>query len=181
MPLMDIFNKVTQDVARSTRGFVDLTLQNSIISEEQKKIIGLYEQIGKLYYETNVPDIETPIGQLCLAINAAYEKITKCNETISQIKKTRKCPSCNTEIQGDIIFCGSCGAKIEVNSENQQESFSTTGNELRKCLECGLEMQNEAKFCPHCGNAPKKCPECGKELSSKIKFCPDCGYNMNIE
>ena len=90
MALFDKLTKATQDVVRGTKDFTDITRQNSLISDENKQITNLYHQIGKLFYEMHEVDPETPIGKLCLAINAANERIEKCNETIRQIKGSQR-------------------------------------------------------------------------------------------
>ena len=42
-----------QGVAQSTKNFANITKLNSMITEEEKKVDGLFLQIGKMYYENN--------------------------------------------------------------------------------------------------------------------------------
>ena len=67
MPLLDKITKATQDMVRGAKDFTDTARQNSMISDEQKKIDGLYAQIGKIVYETQRSDPNSQIGQLCLS------------------------------------------------------------------------------------------------------------------
>ena len=147
MAFLDKLTKATQDAVRGTKDFTDIARQNSMIADEQKQITSLYQQIGKLYYETNEPDPETPIGMLCLAVKAASDRIAKCNEAIRQIKGAQRCPSCGADNPLVSSFCGICGAKIENVAENapQPETAKKT------CHNCGAQLSSEMTFCSSCG------------------------------
>jgi predicted nucleic acid-binding Zn ribbon protein len=146
---MALFNKITkatQDVVRGTKDFTDIARQNSLIAEEQKQIIGLYQQIGRLYHETHEADSETQLGLLCLAVNAANERIVKYNEAIRQIKGTQRCPSCGSDIPLNSAFCGLCGAKA-----GAFEEAVANDPAKRHCKNCGTELSEGIAFCTFCG------------------------------
>ena len=113
MPIFDKITKATQDVVRGAKDLTDTARQNSLIADEQKQIINLYAQIGKLYHETHEAYSDTPLGKLCLAVNALNERIIKHQEEIRKIKGTKRCPSCGANIALASSFCGACGAKTE--------------------------------------------------------------------
>ena len=142
MPLMDKITKATQDMVRSTKDATDIARQNSLIAEDQKAIENLYSQIGKLFVETQEPDPDSPLGKLVLAVNAAYSRIEKCHEAIQQIKGTKKCPSCDKDIPISSVFCGECGAKLEVPAQ--------AGKKF--CSKCGKDMPEDGAFCTACGH-----------------------------
>jgi len=146
MPLLDKMKKATQDVVRGTKEFTDIARQNSLIADEQRQIAGLYSQIGKLYFETHEADPETELGKLCLAIIAANERIGKCNETISQIKGNKRCPSCGADIPITSAFCGVCGAKTTETAEVAEVDATK-----RRCSNCGAELEEGVMFCTSCG------------------------------
>lgn len=147
MALLDKLTKATQDVVRGAKDLTDTARQNSLIVEEQKQIANLYAQIGKLYYETFAHDPEIPIGKLCIAVDAANERIAKYQEEIRQIKGMKSCPNCNANIPLDSTFCGLCGSRIEVVAEPTPAKEVTA----KFCNECGAELTAGSVFCTSCG------------------------------
>ena len=146
MAILDKITKATQDVVRGAKDLTDTARQNSLIADEQKQVASLYAQIGKLYYETHEPDAETPLGRLCLAVNASNERIAKYNEEIRKIKGTMRCPHCGADIPVVSSFCGVCGAKTEVSAE------ATPPEAARGlCSGCGAELREGSAFCTSCG------------------------------
>lgn len=147
MPLLDKITKATQDMVRGTKELSDVSRQNSLIAEEQRQIAGLYAQIGKLYCETGQSNPETPLGELCLAVAAANERITQYNDTILQIKGLKRCLVCGAENPLTSAFCGACGTKYEVIEEKTPEVVS----DQKFCQGCGAEIEDEIAFCTSCG------------------------------
>jgi hypothetical protein len=148
MPLLDKITKATQDVVRGAKDLTDTARQNSLIADEQKQIANLYAQIGKLYHETHEANPDTPLGKLCLAINASNERIVKYNEEIRKIKGTKRCPKCGADIALASSFCGICGTKTEDVAEAPPPSETTKNY----CKSCGAELTTGIAFCTSCGD-----------------------------
>ena len=150
MPIFDNIGKkiteTTQNVVRGTKDLTDTARLNSMISEENRQIIELYTQIGRLYYESAAPDSETPIGKLCLSITAAAERIANHNEAIRQIKGVKKCPACTAEIPISSAFCGVCGARTDTATVDVEPNI-----EKKFCTGCGTELESGLAFCTSCG------------------------------
>ncbi|MDR1687872.1 MAG: zinc ribbon domain-containing protein [Clostridiales bacterium] len=146
MAFLDKITKATQDVVRGAKDLTDTARQNSLIAEEEKQILNLYTQIGKLYFEAGEFDPETPIGRLCTALSAAKARIAKYQEEIRQIKGTKKCPNCGENIPLSSAFCGVCGTKIEVTPEPEAAPEA----QKKFCKACGAEL-GEGLFCMSCG------------------------------
>lgn len=79
------------------------------------------------------------------------------------------CSKCGEQIPNNAKFCLKCGAKVEV---------ETNDNTL-KCPKCGAIVA-KGKFCLECG-APleKVCSNCGAKLIDGAKFCLECGTKIN--
>ena len=152
---MAVFSKITkaaQDVVRGAKDITDTARQNSLIAGEQKQILNLFLQIGKLYHETQKIDPDTPLGKLCLAINASNERIATYNNEIRKIKGTTRCPSCGADIPITSSFCGVCGANTDGICEISP-SVETSDN---YCTNCKAQLDEELAFCPLCGQKQNK-------------------------
>lgn len=137
----------TQNVARGAKEFTDVARLNSLISDEQRQIVSLYDQLGKLYYQTAESDPDTALGRICLAIDASNQRIAKHNEEISQIKGLRRCRKCGADVPLTSAFCGSCGTKLESAQEQSAPDIKTT----KFCAYCGAEISDKVAFCTSCG------------------------------
>ena len=148
MALINKMKKATQDVVQGAKDFTGTARQNSLIADEQKQIETLYAQIGKLYYEAGESDPESALGKLCIAVDAANDRIDKYNEEIRQIKGTRRCPSCGTDIPLASVFCGACGNRIV---EDPPVPVAEKEEAKRLCSSCGVELSEGVVFCVACG------------------------------
>ena len=150
MPLFNDLSKkitaTTQNVVRGTKDFTDTARFRSLIADEQKQIASLYSQIGKLYYDSNEADAETPIGKLCLAIDSATERIAKYEQDILQIRGVKNCPSCGIEVPINAAFCGGCGVRIDVAAPEK-----SAASPAKICTGCGAEIPEGVAFCITCG------------------------------
>ena len=147
MAVLDKITKTAQDVVRSTKDLTDTVRQNSLISDEQKKIASLYSQIGKIYYETQDADPETTLGKLCLTIDASNDRIAAYNEEIRKIKGAMRCQSCGADIPITSTFCGVCGTKTKIADVSVQASETSK----KYSPGCGMEIRNGITFCTSCG------------------------------
>ncbi len=91
-----------------------------------------------------------------------------------QVKETRKCQKCGSDVPVESKFCNNCGLPVEVDKKPGLE-----------CGMCGNENPEGSKFCMNCGEQlilpepePDVCPECDFALPPGSKFCPNCGSQI---
>ena len=152
MAVFDRITKAAQDVVRGAKDITDTARQNSLIAGEEKQISNLYLQIGRLYHETQEINPDTPLGKLCLAINASYERIAIYNEEIRKIRGTIRCPSCGADIPVASSFCGVCGVNTEISCEIPR--VVETSNKY--CVNCNAQLDEGTAYCPSCGQKQYK-------------------------
>lgn len=98
-------------------------------------------------------------------MGATFGDIT--NEIDTSGKKL--CPRCNTKINTEQRFCGSCG--YDTKADIKKNQFT--------CASCGSQLDEHKKYCPECGNAVEiRCPNCNAVLKNSYKFCPECGNKL---
>lgn len=100
-----------------------------------------------------------------------------------------KCPTCQSVVEDDQLFCTSCGTNLQVDSSNTIIKDDLKPISLR-CSECNSELLPGAKFCGSCGNNvenrtpsydPNKCVSCGEKVETDHKFCGSCGQKITHE
>lgn len=147
MAFLDEFSKKISDVGQSaiqkTKDMADIAKYNSMITDEEKKITDLHEQIGKLYVERFGASPDEEFKDFLLAINQSKDKIAEYQKSLTDLKGVSKCPECGAEVPSDALFCTSCGAKIAV-----EEAVET---KEAHCAGCGAVVPEGSNFCTVCG------------------------------
>lgn len=65
------------------------------------------------------------------------------------------CPKCHAALNGNEIFCGECGTKIEWPEEDDEKAMEDTYSPCI-CSTCGEELKETDAFCPNCGSPVEK-------------------------
>ncbi|MBQ8696130.1 MAG: hypothetical protein IJ519_00255, partial [Clostridia bacterium] len=116
MAFFDDFSKKISDASQSavkkTKNMTDIARINSMISDEEKKIEGVYYQIGKLYAVVHMNDPEPDFAGMINAIKEAEANIASLREQILEIKNVSRCPQCGNEVPVGSFFCSGCGYRM---------------------------------------------------------------------
>lgn len=184
MAFMEDLNKMMSNAGRKTRGMADSAKLNSAISEEERKINGLYYQAGKLYVALHPADYEPEFSSVMAQIAEVEAKLSNYRQQLQQIKGVIPCSKCGTDVPLNSAFCPTCGNEMP-RSEN--------GVELEKCVSCGNFVTKGQRFCTYCGKpmatqavvAPPQeaepigfCSSCGGKLFAGSDFCTVCGTKV---
>ena len=198
---MSFFNKLgekitqtSQSAAQKTKVTAETLKLKSMISDEEKCINNLYQQIGKIYYDTFGDNTDQPfVGQLIVKIKESEEKISTYEDQVKQLKGVTSCPKCGGEVQQGSPFCGSCGTAL---STPEPAPVVTDVS----CDKCGYTAPAGTQFCTNCGNKMKppaeveepvveepvpaeptivKCSACSTELEANNAFCLNCGKKID--
>jgi hypothetical protein len=117
MAFLENFGKkvgeAAQAAAKKSGDLVETTKISVNINSEEDKIQKLYTQIGKLVYtkysSTGTTDEEGI--EACEAIKVHEQNIKSLKDKLLEIKGTKVCASCGSEIEKAQLFCAKCGAK----------------------------------------------------------------------
>ena len=116
MSFLDDMSKKITDAGRATaqkgKEVADIAKLRSQISEEQKKLREIYEQIGKRYVEELGDTPAESFAEDVDAVRLSQDKIEECQKKIGEIKGVVKCPKCGEEAPSGSAFCSACGAKM---------------------------------------------------------------------
>ncbi len=96
--------------------------------------------IGKKYYEQYKEGSENPGGfdELCESIGARCESIEKYKLQIAELKGEEICPNCKSELKDDMVYCPTCGMKIE-RPAHEDECCESGDEGDGACDEAGCE------------------------------------------
>lgn len=116
MSFLDDMSKKITDAGHATvqkgKEVADIAKLRSQISEEQKKLREIYEQIGKRYVEELGDSPAESFAEDMDAVRLSQDKIEECRKKIADIKGVAKCPKCGAESPSGSAFCCACGAKM---------------------------------------------------------------------
>lgn len=150
MGFLDNIGKTISDAGQGAiqkgKEMADVAKYNSLISDEEKKSAGIFEQLGRKYVEVKGDSPEDIFKEYIEALKISEEKVEEYKKKVVELKRISKCPSCGAEVSSDSLFCAVCGAKMKVPAEQGE------GN-LKYCEACGAVIPNGSKFCTSCGKA----------------------------
>lgn len=126
---MDFFDNALEkakevfDVARTKTTEVVSTQKQKfdVVSIENKRSKD-FEKLGMLYFELiKNEDIEDKdIAAVVESIKDKNNKIAELKEEINNAKMKRICPACNAVIAENSVFCSVCGAKLNIESDENE-------------------------------------------------------------
>ncbi len=151
MAFLEQFGKkvsdVSGEVAQQTKKIADIARLNSLISENEKRIVQLYTVIGQLYYEKHMDDLMADELEKIKEISNLREEIKKQQEEIKQIKGIAKCANCGADVSIEAVFCNICGARMTQGGQDERAAVS----EGEVCPKCHSSVRAGNLFCSNCG------------------------------
>lgn len=141
----------SQEVAQKTKDLTGVIRLSNTISEKEKQILQLYQELGQAYFEghrnDSDSDSDSNVQPIIDQLNQLHKEIIMAQEEIKQLKGVQKCPACGVEIPLHATFCNACGAKIISEPESIPEGVAAA----RVCPVCGSPAKANSLFCTHCG------------------------------
>lgn len=115
-----------KEMADKAKNFTDIaSLRGQIVSYENT-ILRYYREIGRAYYEAHKDDLEKEFPEQMDAIMKSENMIKELEKRISELRGTRKCSSCGSDVPDDSVFCPKCGSKMEDDTYFDEEDTTTS-------------------------------------------------------
>ncbi len=102
-------------VEKKTNEIIDESKLKLSAAEIRKDINKKYQELGQIVYEQKKradSTDSTDIDELIAKIDAKKEALKAIEIQIDQIKNTKKCGACCSNVKKDDVFCSKCGAKL---------------------------------------------------------------------
>lgn len=120
----DAINKTKEvfDVAcKKTDEVVTTQKQKFSIASLESKREKDFADLGRIYFELakNNTDLTDEARNLVDAISEKNAEIARLNQDIQNTKNKRICPNCNANIDMNSVYCNNCGAKLNIESEQE--------------------------------------------------------------
>ncbi|BCJ96778.1 hypothetical protein acsn021_43470 [Anaerocolumna cellulosilytica] len=115
-------SKKGKDVAKIAKDMSEVFKLNSKISSCEETIKTTYEQIGKKYYDSHKTEPAEEYQALFTKIADTYASIAHYRDEIQSIKGVDICGSCGAKMPVNSSFCPSCGIKREENASSPSEA-----------------------------------------------------------
>lgn len=147
--------EAAQAAAKKSGELVEVTKLNVNINSEEDKVQKLYSQIGKVIYEKYAASgaADEGIQELCESIKAHEQTIKSLRDKIAEVKGTKSCVGCGTEMEREQIFCSKCGAKNELPAAPAAAPQGQPAQQPTAliCPACGATLAAGSAFCTSCG------------------------------
>ena len=151
MGFLDNMTKTISDAGQGAlkkgKEMADVAKYNSMISDEEKKVTGIYEQIGRRYVETCGDAPVEAVSALLDELKACNAKIEEYRNTLKELKGVSNCPKCGAEVPNNSQFCAACGNKMAEQVVEEKEAAA----DVLHCTECGAVIAQGSRFCTTCG------------------------------
>lgn len=134
-------SQASQNAVGKTKDSADIFKLKNEISEEERKVVALYNEIGRLYASMHYEDYEPAFNDLMLRLKESVKAIELRQAQIQNIKNVTTCSNCGAEISRDSTFCSVCG-----NKKADRVDMVTP-----RCASCGNPIEAGSKFCTFCG------------------------------
>lgn len=145
---------VANKAAKKTNELTNLAKLNVSVKNMEAKLDGVYEEIGRLFYnaERNGEDYTSEIAALIMKADKFMADIDSTRKQINALRKVVVCEGCGNEISEDAAFCSFCGTKqvkpepeIEVEIEEIAEDIAEAAEAVEEAVEAAEEAAEEIK------------------------------------
>lgn len=156
MGFFDNIGKGLSDFSQATiqkgKDVANVAKYNRMIAEEEKAISGLFEALGKQYFELHPQDPEEVFKELIGQIVQSRQNIESYTEMIKELQGITKCAQCGSDVPNGALFCPDCGMRIVKKSEEETAEGEVPGKPKKLfCTNCGAVISPGYKFCAACG------------------------------
>lgn len=143
---MRFFNKISRKTTEATNKIAREAKLKMKISDNKCKIKDLYEEIGKISYESHIREKGTnlykKIKDNCLKIDKLSKEIEEYRKEILTLNHKKMCIKCYAEIGDEDLFCPKCGKK---QTEEEETTFEKAEQKI-ETVEVPKEKSEEAKI-----------------------------------
>lgn len=113
----DVFEKaksVADMAGKKTGELVEISKLKISAADVQSKINREFQELGTLVYTASKEhaDCTESVHERAEAIDTLYTELSELNEKISELRRMKKCPECESANPEDANFCLNCGAKL---------------------------------------------------------------------
>lgn len=143
MDLIDELVQTGKSAIQKTKEYAESVKITSRISDEERKLNGIYQQIGKQYCSLHSESCEPEFSELLAEVKKVEKNIAELREQMNAQKRSAKCQSCGSELPPDAKFCAVCGTAVSFKQESEKSQ--------RFCPQCGAPAENDDLFCAGCG------------------------------
>ncbi len=113
--LKEKLNHTTRVVTKKSNELVEITKLRASAAEVEREIDRMFREMGQTLYTAYKTGDESYAGaeESFEALDEAHARLAELQEKIAALRKVKKCPVCQKDMERDAAFCSVCGAKFE--------------------------------------------------------------------
>ncbi len=135
-----------QGAIKKTRNVADTVRINADISDQERAVNNLYNQIGRAYFSIHGSEPDERLKELVYSVKETNKRIEELKKQLSSMNDTCGCARCGAMNPEGSLFCTVCGARLEA-EERPAQVF---------CTNCGRMISEGTVFCNYCGFEQKE-------------------------
>lgn len=125
--LSEIISEKGKEAAEAAKKVAEVANLKGQISGIETEIKKNYRKIGEAYYEAyKNAEVTCEFEEYVQVIREAKKSIEDLKRKVNELKGDIECKSCGSSIKADSAFCSKCGAKVEeefFDEEDSEEEF----------------------------------------------------------
>ena len=98
-------SNVGQETVKKTKEIAEIGKISSKIKDEEKKLDGLYTELGKKYFSLYSRNQVAEIQDICSSITESIQKVDAMKKELQLLKGVRICSSCGAEQDNSVAYC----------------------------------------------------------------------------
>ena len=102
-----------KEMAGKAKNLTDIASLKGQIVTYENAIIRAYKEIGRAYYDAHKDDSSREFPEQMDAVDNAEHMIKDLERRIAELRGTRRCASCDSDVPDDSVYCPKCGVKME--------------------------------------------------------------------
>ena len=141
MSFSDNLNTDNQAQATNEKAISEISALDSAITQEEKMITEIYQQIGIEYYNKHKDNSDADFQFMISRVKGAQQRVAEYRNLIENIRAVVLCRKCGAEIATGLGMtnCARCGTPAFTNESPLHDSTI-------KCFACGEELANDLLF-----------------------------------
>lgn len=138
-------SKTSQSTVQKAKELSETAKLNAAITDMEKQIAELYQEIGGKVYRYYRNDPISKIHEQIHQVTVLYKNIEDYKKQIENLSAIKMCKKCGTQVDKAMRFCYNCGNEFTMTPSETPASIK------KEYCTCGNKIVHGSIYCTACG------------------------------